>query len=218
MSEMRSAEAGQAVYSKFVLSIYDLYVHGLSNHLIWRCPTRRIIDHYNRHLSANHLDVGVGTGYFLDKCEFPQAEPSVALMDMNQNSLDATAERIRRYQPQCYRRNVLEPLGLDHKQFDSIGMNYLLHCLPGSMQDKAVVFDSLYAHLAPGGVLFGTTLVQDGEAMGWAARWLMETYNRKGIFTNRDDTVPVLEAILSSRFAEYTIERVGCAVLFSATK
>ena len=57
--------AGQAVYSKRVLRIYDFVVLGVSNRFIWKCPTQRLEQHYNQHITANHLDVGVGTGYFL---------------------------------------------------------------------------------------------------------------------------------------------------------
>jgi hypothetical protein len=70
--------AGHAVYTKRMLGIYDFLVLGLSNRLIWRCPTQRLIEHYNRHVTSNHLDVGVGTGYFLDRCRFPSAAPRVA--------------------------------------------------------------------------------------------------------------------------------------------
>ncbi|HZM07834.1 MAG TPA: hypothetical protein VFC11_05185 [Methylocella sp.] len=55
--------AGQAVYTKRMLGIYDWLVLGLSNRLIWRCPTQGLVAHYDRHVTANHLDVGVGTGY-----------------------------------------------------------------------------------------------------------------------------------------------------------
>ena len=46
--------AGQAVYDKRTLAIYDLLVLGLSNRWIWRCPTPVQLDHYNNNLSANH--------------------------------------------------------------------------------------------------------------------------------------------------------------------
>lgn len=59
--------AGAAVYSKPFLSVYDLYVLGFSNTFVWHCPARLILDFYNEHISRKHLDVGVGTGYFLDK-------------------------------------------------------------------------------------------------------------------------------------------------------
>src|SRR5262245_22523218 len=91
-----SAEAGAAIYNKPLLAIYDLGVIGLSNTLAWRCPSHLILDFYNQHISANHLDVGVGTGYFLDKCRFPSSSPRIALLDLNPNSLEATAKRLRR--------------------------------------------------------------------------------------------------------------------------
>src|SRR5918996_6376268 len=82
--------AGAAIYSKPVLSVYDLYVLGFSNTFVWRCPSHLILDFYNEHISGNHLDVGVGTGYFLDKCKFPTHHPRIALADLNTNSLQAT--------------------------------------------------------------------------------------------------------------------------------
>ena len=103
MSMDRNAvAAGQAVYDKRTLAIYDLLVLGLSNRWIWRCPTPIQLDHYNENLSANHLDVGVGTGYFLDQCRFPVDAPRVALMDLNRNSLEFSARRLARYKPQIY--------------------------------------------------------------------------------------------------------------------
>ena len=91
--------AGQAVYTRQILNVYDLLVLGASNRLVWKCPTQRLVEHYNRHITDNHLDVGVGTGYFLDKCRFPSTKPRVALMDLNQNSLDFAARRIARRSP-----------------------------------------------------------------------------------------------------------------------
>lgn len=216
MSINQEVEAGQAVYSRLVLAIYDLYVLGLSNHLIWKCPTRRILDNFNQHISGNHLDVGVGTGYLLDKCHFPVANPDVSLLDLNQNSLDVTAQRIARYQPQSYRHNIFEPLPLEAKHFDSISINYLLHCLPGNLESKAVVFDNLLAVLNPGGVIFGSTLLQGDTRRSWVAKRLMAIYNRKGIFSTREDNAVALEKILSEKFSSYSLEIVGCAAIFSA--
>jgi hypothetical protein len=38
----RQVEAGQAVYSKAMLSIYDWLVLRFSNRLVWRCPSKNI--------------------------------------------------------------------------------------------------------------------------------------------------------------------------------
>lgn len=209
-------EAGQAVYTPRTLAIYDLAVLGVSNRFIWNCPTARLEEHYNRHVSANHLDVGVGTGYFLDRCRFPAATPRVALMDLNSDTLAFAARRIARYRPEQYRRNVLEPIAFDAEGFDSIGLNYLLHCLPGSIASKAVVFDHLRPLLKPGAVLFGSTLLHGGVPRSALARGLMAIYNRKGIFANRDDDLAGLQRALEQRFREVRVEVAGCAALFAA--
>ena len=216
MATRSDVEAGQAVYTRPVLKIYDWLVLGLSNRWIWKCPTPRILALYDAHVSANHLDVGVGTGYYLDKCRFPSAEPRLALMDLNPQSLATAARRVARYRPEQIQANVLEPLDREVMPFDSIGLNYLLHCLPGSIATKAVVFDHLQPLLNPGGTVFGATLLQGDVERSATARRLMAVYNAKGIFTNTEDDLAGLEVALADRFAEHTVEIVGCGALFSA--
>jgi len=208
--------AGQAVYTPRTLSVYDFVVLGISNRFIWKCPTQRLLKHYDRHVTGNHLDAGVGTGYFLDHCRFPVAAPRLALMDLNAHTLDYAARRIARYRPERYRRNVLEPIAFDGPKFDSIGVNYLLHCLPGSIGTKASVFDHLRALMNPGAVIFGSTLLQGGVERSRAARGLMHVYNRKGIFSNRDDHLDELRHELTARFGDVTVDVEGCAALFAA--
>jgi 16S rRNA G1207 methylase RsmC len=164
MASEEQIEAGQAIYTKRTLAAYDFVVLGLSNRFIWKCPTNRLLEQYNTRITANHLDVGVGTGYFLDRCRFPSPEPRVALMDLNRNALDFAARRIARYKPETYVRNVLEPISIDAEKFDSVGVNYLLHCLPGSIGSKPAVFDHLKSLMNPNAVLFGSTLLQGGVA------------------------------------------------------
>jgi 2-polyprenyl-3-methyl-5-hydroxy-6-metoxy-1,4-benzoquinol methylase len=208
-------EAGQAVYSKRTLAVYDFVVLGISNRFIWKCPTRRLEGHYNQHVTANHLDVGVGTAYFLDRCKFPSPTPRIALMDLNPNTLDFASKRIARYRPHTYRRNVLEPISIDGERFDSIGINYLLHCIPGSIELKAIAIDHLKALLNPNGVLFGSTLLQGGVARSWLAKRLMAVYNKKGIFANEQDDLDGLTSALKQRLRDVSVEVIGCAAIFS---
>ncbi len=71
---------GQAVYSLPFLKIwYDIYVLGVNNHLVWKCPTRELVDHYNRHITGNHIEVGVGSAYLLTRCSFPATAPRLVL-------------------------------------------------------------------------------------------------------------------------------------------
>ena len=208
-------ESGQAVYTKPVLRVYDLVVLGVSNRFIWKCPTPKQLQHYERHVSANHLDVGVGSGYFLDRCHFPSTPPRVALLDLNPTALEFAAQRIARYKPERYRRNVLEPFTINAPGFDSVAVNYLLHCLPGSLASKAVIFDHLRPLMNANAMLFGATLLHRGVMSSWTARRLMSVYNRKGIFSNQQDDLESLGRELERRFDDVKIEVFGCGALFS---
>lgn len=137
-------------------------------------------------------------------------------MDLNQNTLEFASQRIARYKPETYCRNVLEPISIDAAKFDSVGINYLLHCVPGSIESKAVAFDHLKALMNPNAVLFGSTLLQGGVTRNWFAKRLMDTYNKKGIFSNQHDDLDGLKRALSLRFREVSVEVVGCAALFSS--
>jgi ubiquinone/menaquinone biosynthesis C-methylase UbiE len=212
------AAPGAAVYNPWFLHGYDWIVHGLSNAFAWRCPTRLLRDLYDRHLSNAHLDVGVGSGYFLDRCRFPTRNPEIVLVDLNSNSLRFTARRIRRYQPIVHRANVLEPLELDRGPFHSIGMMYLLHCLPGALETKTVAFDHLGRYLAPDGVLFGATILGKGVPHTRLARRLMRLYNSRGIFGNANDSLSSLEQALSSRFEQTHVQVHGSVALFEAKR
>lgn len=207
--------AGQAVYTKGTQSAYDFFVLGISNPYVWKCPTPRLVALYNEYASANHLDVGIGTGYFLDYCRFPSLTQRVALMDLNQISIEVASERIARYKPETYQRNVLEPIRINASLFDSVGLNYLLHCVPGSIETKSVVFDHLKTLIKPNAVLFGATLLQGGVQRSWLARRLMDVCNKKGIFSNQADHLEGLTKELHKRFSDVSVEVVGCAALFA---
>ena len=209
--------AGQAAYTPLVLKIYDWLVLGVSNRLLWRCPTAGLRELYAANVSARHLDVGVGTGYYLDKTSWPVATPEITLLDLNPNSLAAAGKRIARYAPKAMVANALEPLPTEAR-FDSVGLCYLLHCLPGSIPEKAVVFDHLLAVMSEGAVLFGATLLQGDAPRSRAAQALMNAYNRKGIFSNADDTFQDLEQELKRRFAEVRLRRQGAAAIFEARR
>jgi Methyltransferase domain len=164
-----AAARGAAAYTPAALAFYDLAVLGFSNSFIWKCPSRLILDFYNQHISDRHLDIGVGTGYFLDRCQFRSSAPTIALLDLNPNSLSKTATRLRRYNPSCHMGNVLQPIDIGLTGFGSIGLNYLLHCVPGDLASKSIVFQHLKPLLRDGGVMFGSTILGKGVSHGFLA-------------------------------------------------
>ncbi len=212
----QSERAGAAIYSQGVLSVYDLVVTRFSNTFVWECPRERILDMYNAHVGNSHLDVGVGTGWYIDHCTFPSLQPSIYLADLNQNSLSVTAQRLRRYAPKPIQANALGTLPFKARAFDSIGLSLLLHCLPGAMPIKAQLFADLKPLLKPGGTVFGATVLGRDIHANRLAQFLLRLYNRQGVFNNLLDAPQDLETALHRHFSRASVEVVGCTALFVA--
>jgi predicted TPR repeat methyltransferase len=203
-----------AVYTPFALRFYDLAVHGLSNRLAWRCPTSRVVALYENRLSANHLEAGVGTGLFLDRAG--DRFDRLVLADINEHCLERAARRLARFKPQVLQANLLEPLSSDRAPFDSVGLTYVLHCLPGTMAEKLAAVDHLKPLMAAGATLFGATILGRGVQPNMAARTLLSLYNKKGVFNNRADDLEALRTGLERRFASVEIEQHGLVAVFRA--
>ena len=210
-------EAGHAFYTKRALAVYDAAILGYFSRMAWKCPSARILRHYDENVSMNHLDVGVGTGYFLDRCRFGSPTPRVALMDPNTNCLEVASRHIARYNPEIYEADALQPIPFEIAKFDSVGLNYVLHCIPGDIVSKGVVFENLKELMNPAGRLFGATLLHDGVPRNWMARQVMARNNKHGIFANANDSLDDLRLVLSQHFVDSAVEVVGCVGIFTGS-
>jgi SAM-dependent methyltransferase len=210
-------KAGAAVYSPLVLKVYDAWVLGISNRYAWQCPTRRVLlPFYRQHAGQRHLDVGVGTGFYLAHAGF-DAGRQITLLDLNPHSLHAAARRLGRADTRIVVQDVLQPTtALGGNKYDSIALFYLLHCLPGTMAEKSRVFENLKVHLADGGVLYGATILGDAAGHNGFGRKLMNVYNEKGIFGNRLDTLDALRDGLQRHFDDVELSQQGKVALFAA--
>jgi len=213
----QQVKAGAAGYSKLLLAVYNPMVQ-FNYRFIWRCHPRHVLELYNEHVSANHLDVGVATGIILDYCRFPTPKPRLGLMDLNPNSLEAASKRMARYTPESYLRNVLDPIDIDAEPFDSVGLANLLHCLPGTMKTKGVVFEHLEALLNPGGTIFGCTVLYRRVERSPLATLMAHMLNASRVITNKEDDVEGLQQNLDRYFSEGSVKVIGCVALFWARK
>ncbi|MBI3897610.1 MAG: class I SAM-dependent methyltransferase [Gammaproteobacteria bacterium] len=207
--------AGQAAFTKSTLALYDQLVLGATCRLIWRCPIERTLEFYQQQLSANHLEVGVGTGFFLDRSRFPKPTPRLALLDLNTHCLAHTAKRLTHYSPEIYQANILAPIQINMPGFDSIGLNYVLHCLPGAFPEKGIAFANLKALLNPGGVLFGSTVLHGGVSRSLSAKALMRLCNARRVFSNERDDLNGLVQALEQHLKDVRVDVVGCVAQFS---
>lgn len=205
----RDRGARAIIYNCLTLRVYDLAVLGLTNSLIWRCPTARLVDHYRKNVRASHLDIGPGTGYYLERVD----ASSISLLDLNDSSLTASAERIAsQVEVRSLRQSFFDPLD-SNLIFDSIGLNFLMHCIPDRRKWNRLA--ELRTHLAPGGTIFGSTVVPDQDSANPAATLLNGIYNRLGVFGNSDDTTADITKALQG-LSHVQVDRVGQVVMFSA--
>lgn len=202
------------VFNDGMLKYYDRLLEFTCNR-VWHCPIQPTLELYRRHLSSNHLEVGVGTGYFLEHSRFPGPEPRLALLDLSPHCLQRTATRLSRYAPEVYRANALAPIGLSVRRFDSIAMNYVLHCMPGAIPEKGAAFANLKPLLNESGVLFGSTVLRHGVRCDLGARAFMRLYNARKVFCNLEDSLADLRRALETTFGNVRIEVIGCVAQFS---
>ncbi|TDV58773.1 bifunctional 2-polyprenyl-6-hydroxyphenol methylase/3-demethylubiquinol 3-O-methyltransferase UbiG [Pseudomonas sp. LP_7_YM] len=210
-----SSAAGAAVYSPMTLALYDAWVLGISNRYAWCCSTGAVLMPFFRaNVRPHHLDIGVGTGYYLAKAQL-SSQTQVTLLDLNPSSLEAAKRRIDRPGTRTIEHDVMTPIPGDER-FDSISLFYLLHCLPGPLDTKAAIFGHLKHNLRPGGVLFGATILGDDAKHNSFGRKLMALYNKKGIFSNCGDNEAGFGVHLREHFNDVTLKRHGRVLLFRA--
>ncbi len=207
---------GIKAYTPLGLRLYDPLIVGLLARHVWKCSAEAFLGHYRRHISVNHADIGVGTGYCLDRCGFGTPAPRIALIDLQPRCLEFTARRLARYRPETYLHDARQPLrGV--RPFDSVALGGILHCLPGDMQQKAAVFDSLRSICNDGARIFGFTLVNDAISQRVSRRLAYGCLNGLRVVNCRDDTADALREALACRFSDSTVEQIGCFAFFSAT-
>ena len=123
------AYRGQSDYTRLLLNLYDPIVLGPIARFVWRCSTPRLVDGYRENIRDRHIDVGPGTGYFLERSGLPAGSP-VTIVDPNANVLRHTSERLSSMDITAVEADVCKPLPIEGP-FKSAALHLVIHCLPG---------------------------------------------------------------------------------------
>ncbi|OHE93334.1 methyltransferase [Colletotrichum orchidophilum] len=227
--------------------IYDPVVLGFYCPQAWRITSKSMREFFNRHIASASarsqlhnlcetpgalspcriLDIGVGTGYFLKHAPIA-AGSEVFLADLNPAALAAAKARTLDAHPQttCETSvaDFLDPVGkglcrkdLGGGDFDAISVMMLLHCVPGPPSKKAEALTRLRHLLAPGGTLFGMTILGRGVRHNLLGRRLMFWHNLLGVFGNAEDDVEGIVGPLMEVFETVKWEVCGTMLLFEAS-
>ena len=208
------ARRGWRDYTPFLLAIYDPIVLGVVARVVWRIPTRAMLASFRQLIGPTHLEVGPGTGWFLEKSG-RLASTSLTILDPNPNVLRHVTRRLRDVPITAVEADVLKPLPVAGP-FASVGLNAVLHCLPGPPEYKEVALRNIAAVLAPDGVLFGATVLGRSGNHSWPARRVLTVFNRQGGFDNLDDSADWLQSALERSFESVDVNVLGSLAVFVA--
>jgi hypothetical protein len=208
------AYKGQRDFTPLTLRFYDPFVLSFSARWVWHCPVDRLLENYRWHIHEDHLDVGPGTGYFIARAGLPQGS-KVTILDPNVEVLRHSAMQLNGLDVTAVEADVLKPLPV-RGPFGSIGLNLVMHCLPGPMPRKSAAIRNLAGVLDPEGMFFGSTVLGDEADHSWAARRMLAVYNGRGSFDNRTDTAEGVLNVLQASFEHVEFDVVGSIALWFA--
>lgn len=209
---------GQLFFTIMSHLLYDLGLYRFVTPFIWRCSTQRLLDNYVENISRDHLEIGVGSGYFLKRTLCADFLERLVLLDLNRRCLKKSAARLREYAPLERHHNILLPLAVDGRKHKSIGMNYVLHCIPGDFVTNQRIITHVRSLLQDNGVFFGATLLNHSVRDGVWSWVMMRLLNAVGIFHNKNHTLADLRKVLETNFHDVEITLVGSAAIFRAVK
>lgn len=210
------AYRGQADYNRLLLGIYDPLVLGMLASFVWRCPARHLLEGYHRNLRGQALDVGPGSGYFLDHADIP-AGTRITVLDPNPNVLRHVSKRLSRLDVVPVQADVCKPLPVGGP-FESVALNLVIHCLPGPVERKTTAVANVARVLTTDGVLFGASVLGPTAPHGRIGRAMLHAYNRRGVFDNLGDSEESLRTMLAASFEDVEIATIGTIAIFTATK
>ena len=215
MDRSDPAYRGQRDYTRVLLHLYDPLVIRHIGKAVWGVPERPLLEPYRRYPRDPHLDVGPGTGWFLDHSNLAPGS-RVTVVDPNRNVLRHVSRRLgQRFDLTAVEADVLKPLPVQGP-FESAALNLVIHCLPRPLERKALAIANIAAVLAPTGVLFGATVLGRSADHSRLGRAFLAVFNRQGGFDNLDDTEAWLRETLEASFEEVEVRTVASAATFVA--
>ncbi|KAL9578990.1 MAG: hypothetical protein Q9212_005371, partial [Teloschistes hypoglaucus] len=193
--DTHDATLQETIYTPLRLLIYDFWVLGIVATFAWGCSvTAYLLPLFRDNIRNNHLDIGVGTGYYLAKTPASKHR-KVTLFDNEPGALETAKKRsghpnARTVVGDCLKPLPFSPTAAAEEKFDSVSMYFLLHCLrTSSPREKTAAFTHAAKVMAPDGVLTGANILGKGVRRdNFFARWIRAKTLEHGVLSNREDS------------------------------
>jgi len=107
---LSARRSGWKYYTSRSLACYDAVVLGFNNKYVWRCPTTEIERLFAEYATPVHCDVGVGTGYFLNKVHSSRPFEKLHLIDASSEALMWASRNCKGASPTWTCADITEPI------------------------------------------------------------------------------------------------------------
>lgn len=198
-------------FNRIIFKNYDLLVNNLNCKYVWKCDQKYIQNIYDKNITRNHIEIGPGTGYFLKKYKFD----NLTLIDVNQDILE---ESSRNLENNCKNINIInhnifeKNNKLEIKNYNSIGINYVLHCVPN---DLSYSISNMINNIPNNNLtLFGSTVIPSEKDKFSLAQLEIYFLNKFGIFNNKSHSVNDISLYIKNNFQNYNMNKIGNSFLF----
>ena len=197
--------------SRFI-NVYDYLVNDINCKYAWRCPQKNIFNKYNKYLGRNHLEIGPGSGYFLKNKNIN----NLTLIDINQDILNYSYNNLisNNYEIKIKNHNIFNQELKLNSEFDSVGLNYVLHCIPGRIENN---IDSIINNLKNKNdyILFGSSVLNDVNLQTRLSKLELIYLNKNKVFHNTNDYSYNLINYFNINNFNYNYKIIGNVILFS---
>ncbi|GKZ35685.1 hypothetical protein AbraIFM66950_006436 [Aspergillus brasiliensis] len=217
-------QENKQIYTPWRLFIYDIWVLGIVSTFAWGCRiSKYLIPLFRLNIGKNHLDIGAGTGYYLNHARIP-GDTKLTIADNEPHALNVALARCTHPSTQTHGivTDILQPFPFptpkkEEEKFDSISMYYLLHCLPVPVASKCKIFTHLKKYMTADGVIHGANVLGKGVRKdNWFAAMIRRGCLKHGVFHNEQDNAWEFERALRENFREVETWVVGSVFVFRA--
>lgn len=203
-------------YPLLTLRLSDWWQRAIIQRFFWRCPALPVrLAFYRQHLSARHLDIFPGYGFYPKHC---MTVRQLSLMDSHPTRLDLSRRSIGPARiDQLIVHDFCQPLPtVLHQRFESVSLFDVLQQLPYDRAGIMNLLTDISRLLTPQGGICGTLLSPDPADHWFAGRWLLNLQKHRGRVRPDCLTQEQLSDSLKQLYQQVNVTRCGGVILFSA--